>query len=206
MPARGTTAATEGAGESEGGGVAQTSGNGLAPGPDRAKAARVDTNFLEGTMPDTLISAAMSPSLGKVAARARQEPQAQFHALAYLIDRAALERAYHRQRQAAAVGVDEITKEQYGQNLEANLQELHERLRTGRYRDSQAPLLCFCSRNQITPPAIPPPAAGRSAGPPDCPHGCSARSPSCRSRRWSGWRRYCRTPLAPWRRPSAGES
>lgn len=85
-------------------------------------------------MPDALISEAMSPSLGKVAARARQEPQAQFHALAHLIDRAALERAYHRQRKAAAVGVDEITKEQYGQDLEANLQDLHERLRTGRYR------------------------------------------------------------------------
>lgn len=85
-------------------------------------------------MADTSISEDMSPSLGKVAARARQEPQAQFHALAHLIDRAALERAYHRQRKEAAVGVDEITKEQYGQELEANLQDLHERLRTGRYR------------------------------------------------------------------------
>ncbi|MBI2505713.1 MAG: group II intron reverse transcriptase/maturase, partial [Candidatus Latescibacteria bacterium] len=85
-------------------------------------------------MSDALISAHMSPELGKVAARARREPQAQFHALAYLIDRNALERAYHRQRKAAVVGVDGITKEQYGQELERNLRELHERLRTGRYR------------------------------------------------------------------------
>jgi len=85
-------------------------------------------------MPEALISETMSPSLGKVAERARQEPQAQFHALAYRIDREALERAYRRQRQTAAVGVDGTTKAQYGQDLEANLQDLHERLRTGRYR------------------------------------------------------------------------
>lgn len=85
-------------------------------------------------MPEALISEAMSPSLGKVAARARQEPHAQFHALAHLIDQAALERAYHRQRKGAAVGVDGITKEHYGQALEANLQDLYERLRTGHYR------------------------------------------------------------------------
>jgi len=85
-------------------------------------------------MPDASMSEDMSPTLGKVAARARQEPQAQFHALAYLIDQAALERAYHRQRKGAAVGVDGVTKEQYGQALERNLEDLYERLRTGRYR------------------------------------------------------------------------
>lgn len=85
-------------------------------------------------MPEALISEDMSPSLGKVAARARQEPQAQFHALAHLIDKAALERAYRRQRSTAAVGVDGITKAQYGQDLETHLEDLHQRLRTGRYR------------------------------------------------------------------------
>jgi hypothetical protein len=64
-------------------------------------------------MPDAWISERMSPQLGKVAERARREPQAQFHALAHLMDRAALERAYRRQRKEAAVGVDGITKEQY---------------------------------------------------------------------------------------------
>jgi hypothetical protein len=46
----------------------------------------------------------------------------------------ALERAYHRARKDAAVGVDGISKEQYGQGLEARLRDLHERLRTKRYR------------------------------------------------------------------------
>jgi hypothetical protein len=42
--------------------------------------------------------------------------------------------AYGRMRKDAAVGVDGVTKEQYGQDLERNLQDLHERLRSKRYR------------------------------------------------------------------------
>lgn len=76
----------------------------------------------------------MSPKLLKVAERAKAEPDGQFHSLAHLIDVSALLRAYHRQRKDAAVGVDGITKEDYGQNLMDNLQDLHERLRTKRYR------------------------------------------------------------------------
>jgi hypothetical protein len=65
----------------------------------------------------------MSPELLKVVDRAKREPEGRFHSLAHLIDIAALERAYHRQRSSAAVGVDGVTKEAYGQNLEANLQD-----------------------------------------------------------------------------------
>ncbi len=43
--ARGTGAEVDGTRESEGRKVALTSGNGVAPGPDRAKAARVDASF-----------------------------------------------------------------------------------------------------------------------------------------------------------------
>jgi len=45
-----------------------------------------------------------------------------------------LTRACNRQRGDAAVGVDGVTKEQYGQDLARNLQDLHQRLRTKRYR------------------------------------------------------------------------
>jgi RNA-directed DNA polymerase len=45
-----------------------------------------------------------------------------------------LTRAYRRARSDAAVGVDGVTKERYGHNLEANLQALHARLKTKRYR------------------------------------------------------------------------
>jgi retron-type reverse transcriptase len=76
----------------------------------------------------------MSPELLKVAERAQREPTGRFHALAHLLDVPALERAYPRLRKEAAVGVDGITQEQYGQDLERNLQDLHERLRSQRYR------------------------------------------------------------------------
>jgi hypothetical protein len=77
---------------------------------------------------------AMSPELLKVAERAKREPDGQFHSLAHLIDELALSRAYYRQREDAAVGVDGVTQEDYGQDLVGNLRDLHERLRTKRYR------------------------------------------------------------------------
>ena len=76
----------------------------------------------------------LSPQLQKVAERARNEPDGRFHSLAHFIDEVALFRAFHRQRANAAVGVDGIAKEDYEQNLWGNLKDLHERLKTKRYR------------------------------------------------------------------------
>jgi RNA-directed DNA polymerase len=85
-------------------------------------------------MPNASTLADMSPGLLKVVERAQREPEGRFHALAHLIDMPALERAYRRQRADAAVGIDGVTKEQYGQALEVNLQDLHARLKAQRYR------------------------------------------------------------------------
>jgi group II intron reverse transcriptase/maturase len=76
----------------------------------------------------------VSPQLLKVVGRAQQEPEGRFHSLAHLIDVSALERAYRRRRKDAAVGVDGVTKEEYGQDLERNLLGLHERMKAKRYR------------------------------------------------------------------------
>ncbi len=76
----------------------------------------------------------MSLQLQKVVERARQEPEGRFHSLAHLIDVSALETAYRRIRTEAAVGADGVTKEDYGRDLEANLRDLHERLKSTRYR------------------------------------------------------------------------
>jgi len=51
-----------------------------------------------------------------------------------LVDEAALTRAFGRIRKDAAVGVDGITWEQYGQELERNVRDLYQRLRTMRWR------------------------------------------------------------------------
>jgi len=85
-------------------------------------------------MPNAVTLADMSPGLVKGVERAQREPAGRFHALAHLIDRPALERAHRRQRSDAAVGIDSVTKEQYGQALEVNLQDLHARLKAQRYR------------------------------------------------------------------------
>jgi group II intron reverse transcriptase/maturase len=66
--------------------------------------------------------------------RARRDPHERQLALAYLIDVEALRRSYHRLRNEAAVGVDGVTKADYGRDLEANLQDLHRRLKTMTYR------------------------------------------------------------------------
>jgi len=76
----------------------------------------------------------MSPGLLRVMERARRDLHERQFSLAYLIDVEALRRAYGRIRKNAAVGVDGVTKEQYGQDLESNLSNLHERLRAMKYR------------------------------------------------------------------------
>jgi len=84
-------------------------------------------------MPATSMAESMSPELLEVMERAKG-PKFVFLSLAHLIDEAALTRAFHRIRKDAAVGVDGITKEQYGKELESHVPDLHERLRTMRWR------------------------------------------------------------------------
>lgn len=85
-------------------------------------------------MADASTTGPISTELAKVAERAKREPAGKFHSLAHLIDVAALRRAYNRLRNDAGVGVDGVTKEQYGQKLEENLQGLHRRLVAKQYR------------------------------------------------------------------------
>lgn len=90
--------------------------------------------LLEGTMTDAKTSEYMSPGLQKVEARAREHPEERILSLAHRIDVPALERAFHRLRKDAAVGVDGVTKAEYGQDLERRLLDLHGRLKSRRWR------------------------------------------------------------------------
>ena len=85
-------------------------------------------------MTGALTSGLMSPEIRKVVDRARREPEGRFHSLAHLLDVPALAAAYWSIRKDAAVGVDGVTKDQYGQDLERNFQDLYARLRSKRYR------------------------------------------------------------------------
>jgi group II intron reverse transcriptase/maturase len=84
-------------------------------------------------MAATKMAGDMSPRLLEVRERAK-DPQKRFHSLAHLLDGEALQRAYRRIRKDAAVGVDGVTKAQYGLELENNVANLHDRMKTMRYR------------------------------------------------------------------------
>jgi group II intron reverse transcriptase/maturase len=85
-------------------------------------------------MSDAETSKSVLPKLLKVAERAKREPEARMLALAHHLDEELMAAAYRRIRKDAAVGVDGVTKEQYGEHLEDNLRALHTRMREGRYR------------------------------------------------------------------------
>jgi len=78
----------------------------------------------------------LQPRLARVNAAARSAAQTRFTALLHHIDQEALGRAFDRQQRRAAAGVDGVTVHAYEQNLAENLQDLHRRIHTGRYRSS----------------------------------------------------------------------
>jgi RNA-directed DNA polymerase len=85
-------------------------------------------------MADATTTVTMTTRLQKVAERAKRDPQARILALAHLIDEDMLREGFNRIRKDAAVGVDGVTKEQYGEHLEENLRGLHGRMKAAKYR------------------------------------------------------------------------
>jgi RNA-directed DNA polymerase len=76
----------------------------------------------------------VSQGLDRVRQVAARDKEAQFTALLHHVTPDRLRTAYGALRPMAAPGVDGVTWKAYGQNLEANLQDLHERLNRGAYR------------------------------------------------------------------------
>jgi group II intron reverse transcriptase/maturase len=73
-------------------------------------------------------------ALDRVRAVAREEKEVRFTALLHHVDLDRLRAAYRALSPRAAAGVDGVTWEAYGQHLEEHLQDLLERVHTGRYR------------------------------------------------------------------------
>jgi group II intron reverse transcriptase/maturase len=65
---------------------------------------------------------------------AQQDKEARFTALLHHVDLDRLRAAYWALRPKAAPGVDGVTWTDYGQDLEGNLQDLHQRVHCGSYR------------------------------------------------------------------------
>lgn len=72
--------------------------------------------------------------LHRLSELAKQDPTLQFTSVAHLLNVELLGDAYGRLRKDASPGIDGLTAQEYEQNLEGNLQNLHRRLREGRYR------------------------------------------------------------------------
>lgn len=85
-------------------------------------------------MKEAETSNSMSTGLERVMERARKNPSGKMRSLAHHVDIEALRRSFHRIRENAAVGVDGVTKQAYGENLEENLADLQSRLKGMTYR------------------------------------------------------------------------
>ena len=75
----------------------------------------------------------VSTALQKIATLAKEAPARVLTTLAHPIDIDLLREAYRRTRKDGATGVDGQTAEDYGEELESNLQSLHDRLKSGTY-------------------------------------------------------------------------
>jgi RNA-directed DNA polymerase len=76
----------------------------------------------------------VSSGLDRVRQAARKDRQARFTALLHHVDVDRLRAAYRALNPRAATGVDGVSWEEYGRDLEGNLQDLHARLHRGAYR------------------------------------------------------------------------
>ncbi len=74
----------------------------------------------------------VSTKLHRIATLARQIRGAPLRTLAHHIDMDLLRAAYQRTRKDGAVGVDQQTAHEYAEDLEANLQSLLDRAKSGR--------------------------------------------------------------------------
>jgi RNA-directed DNA polymerase len=70
----------------------------------------------------------------RIANRARREPQTRYTSLMHHFTVDNLRACFEALEGTKAPGVDGITKAMYGQNLEANLQALHQKLHQSAYR------------------------------------------------------------------------
>jgi RNA-directed DNA polymerase len=70
----------------------------------------------------------VTTKLLRIAEKARKEPGFKFTSLYHLLNEELLRECFKRLRKDAAAGIDEVTKEMYAENLDANLLNLIDRL------------------------------------------------------------------------------
>jgi RNA-directed DNA polymerase len=85
-------------------------------------------------MTEPLNSGSISTRIQRIAELARNKPERSFRSIHHAIDIEWLREAHRRTRKDGSVGVDGQTAADYGAHLEANLQGLLDRFKTGTYR------------------------------------------------------------------------
>ncbi len=76
----------------------------------------------------------VTTGLDRVRERAKARKKEKFTTLLHHVDIDLLRRAYFQLKRKAAPGVDAVTWQAYGEQLEANLADLHDRVHRGAYR------------------------------------------------------------------------
>src|ERR1017187_5223862 len=85
--------------------------------------------------PNRTPSRGIGPSgLERVRQTARQDQEVRFTALLHHVDIDLLRSSYYSLKRRAAAGVDKMTWQEYGEDLEARLADLHGRIHRGGYR------------------------------------------------------------------------
>jgi group II intron reverse transcriptase/maturase len=88
--------------------------------------------LLDGKPGETLRSPTVTPQLQRIAAQAARDPDGVLTPLAPLMDEDVLREASRHTKKSSAPGIDGVTAQSYAEHLDENLQDLSERLRSGR--------------------------------------------------------------------------
>lgn len=80
----------------------------------------------------------MGTKLERIADKSAHTPKPEFTSLFYLIDAEMLKQCHKELDGRKAVGIDEITKEEYGRNLDTNAESLVDRLKRKAYKPQPA--------------------------------------------------------------------
>jgi group II intron reverse transcriptase/maturase len=83
-------------------------------------------------MPGNLVN--VSTVQQRIATVAQRTPKIAFTSLAHYINLEWLIEAFHRTRKGGAAGIDDMTGKEYAENLEENLQNLLDRMKSGMYK------------------------------------------------------------------------
>lgn len=109
----------------------------------------------------------METKLERISQLSRENPDMEFTSIGHLIDRELLKKCHEEMDKDKAVGIDGVTKEEYGKKLEENLEDLVERLKRKSYRPQPArrveipkdngktrPLSIYCYEDKLVQSAL----------------------------------------------------